>query len=198
MLVNEAYRISVDNLKKSGCQSPDFDAMCLLENAFGFTRTKILQIWLDKIPDDIFQKYIDDTNAVLDSYQYTTGSDVTYTLDETSKTAIASAKDGDTLTITYDIESNGTARYRNGIKLAGKQLYINCHDETSQGAWNDKNNYHLNGKFVKGNSQYNSVAIKYVLTLSDEGKATSVSAQMTDGYGKTITGKNDIKGTSKN
>ena len=62
MRVNEAYKISVDSLKKSGCQSPDFDAMCLLENAFGFTRTKILQIWLDEIPEDIFKRYIDDIN----------------------------------------------------------------------------------------------------------------------------------------
>lgn len=115
--------------------------------------------------------------VALSEYQYTTESDDTYVLSDEGQKALAEAQAGDTLVISYNIESSGPARYRNGINLAGKQIYVNCHTETSQGSWNDKNNYHLNVNFSQGGS----AAIKYIITLNDGGTASKISASVNGG-----------------
>lgn len=121
--------------------------------------------------------FYENSGVVLSGYHYTTTSNVTYELNETGKEALAEAQQGDTLVISYNIESSGPARYRNGIKLAGKQIYVNCHTETSQGNWRDAGDYHLNVDFSQGGS----AEIKYIITLNDDGTASKISASVNGG-----------------
>lgn len=127
--------------------------------------------------------YVKD-GVALSSYTYNADSTDIYTLNAEGTALLSNAKDGDTLTITYNIESAGTARYRAGLNIAGKQFYVNCHDEAASEAWSEKNNYHLTVIMDKNDSVKQSAAIKYVITLNEGGTASSVTAYRTDGRGE--------------
>lgn len=94
-----------------------------------------------------------------------------------------------TLTIQYTIgagyyaegTTNGkktkyNSRYRAGLKIGGKTIYVNATDANSKGNWGTGNEYHINFKpIVTNDTVVNSVTVKIVAAINAEGKATSLT-----------------------
>lgn len=64
--------------------------------------------------------------AALNSYTYTSTSNDTYTLTQAGQDALKNAQEGDTVTVTYNINANSASRYRAGLKFIGHQFYTNA------------------------------------------------------------------------
>lgn len=62
----------------------------------------------------------------LSNYTYTSASNDTYTLTQAGQDALANAKAGDTVTVTYNINANSASRYRAGLNFINHQFYINA------------------------------------------------------------------------
>lgn len=128
-------------------------------------------------PRDIPLNYVDSYGAALSSYDYRTDSDDTYTLDDTSQAALKAAKAGDTLTITYNISANGTAKYRGGLNIAGGQVYVNSAGTNGVDKSFRYNAMHLNGDLNTDNTAL--IELKY--TIGENGSATIDTSQITVG-----------------
>lgn len=139
---------------------------------------------------DVQLTYLNSSKAPLNSFTYTDASaSDTYTLTDSSKALLAKAKSGDTLTITYDLSSNGSARYRAGQNFAGSQFWANCYSATEQGSTYKNGKYYMNIKFVKDDIGYQTAKVTYKITLNDAGTASSITPTLTDGGNNSVTCK---------
>ena len=121
--------------------------------------------------------YYVSNGVALSNYNYRTDSDDTYTLDNTSQAALNAAKAGDTLTITYNISADGTAKYRGGLNIAGGQVYVNSAGTNGVDKSFKYNSMHLNGDLSNGNTAL--IELKY--TIGKNGSATIDTSQITVG-----------------
>lgn len=116
----------------------------------------------------------------LSSYTYTAESNDTYTLNSASLEALQSAQDGDTLTITFKVASEGTARYRAGLNFMDQQFYVNAHNRTGQnGSFNSGGACHLNANLADNDS----ATVTYEIELNAGGTAKTVTASLVAGNG---------------
>lgn len=126
---------------------------------------------------DIPLNYVGFDGKALSSYDYKTDSNDKYTLDATSQAALNTAKAGDTLTITYNISANGTAKYRGGLKIAGGQVYVNSAGTNGVDKTFKYNGMHLNGDLNTDNTAL--IELKY--TIGENSSATIDTSQITVG-----------------
>lgn len=149
----------------------------------------------------------------LDSYTYTSASHDTYTLTQAGEDALKNAQEGDTVTVTYNINANSASRYRAGLKFIGHQFYTNAVTSSTIKTGNgnivgilgknsrfnskDVNACHFNVAFDK---EYSTAEVEYIIELNAGGTVAAVTPTVTfHGYELTY-GKNidPVAGNSLN
>lgn len=124
--------------------------------------------------------------AALNSYTYTSASNDTYTLNQAGQDALANAQEGDTVTVTYNINANSASKYRAGLKFIGHQFYTNAVQSSvikaSNGSiegilgknknFNTDGNCHFNVAFDSTNS---TAEVEYVIELNAGGTVAAVT-----------------------
>lgn len=126
--------------------------------------------------------------AALNSYTYTSASNDTYTLTQVGQDALKNAQEGDTVTVTYNINANSASRYRAGLKFIGHQFYTNAvmSSTIKKGNGNivgilgknsefnpkDVNACHFNVAFGNENS---TAEVEYIIELNAGGTVAAVT-----------------------
>lgn len=123
----------------------------------------------------------------LSNYAYTSASNDTYTLTQAGKDALAKAKAGDTVTVTYNINANSASKYRAGLNFINHQFYINAvTSSTLKGSQikegdvlgrnrqfdNSNHECHFNVAFDNTNT---TAEVEYVIELNAGGTVAAVT-----------------------
>ena len=124
----------------------------------------------------------------LNSYTYTSASNDTYTLTQAGQDALKNAQEGDTVTVTYNINANSASRYRAGLKFIGHQFYTNAVTSSNIKSGNgnivgilgknsgfnpkDVNACHFNVAFDK---KYSTAEVEYIIELNAGGTVAAVT-----------------------
>ncbi len=86
-----------------------------------------------------------------------------------------------TISGTYNSDGSGDSakcdsRYRAGLTIGGKTIYVNSTTSNSKGGWGNNNEYHINFKpQVNNYIDKNNVTITIVATINEDGKATGLT-----------------------
>lgn len=119
--------------------------------------------------------------SALTEYQYAVSESVTYTLSDTDAAAIAAAKSGDTLTISYDITATKALRYRSTMELAGEEFHVNALASSTTGEISQSatSGVHVNTPFSEEN---NKVSVTYVVNFGENGAISSIDVSATGAF----------------